>query len=161
MLMKKIASFQVDHTTITPGMYLSRRDGDIDTYDIRMTKPNGAQYLENASIHTFEHLFATYARNSQFEDAIIYVGPMGCRTGFYLLVRDLSQADTLKLVRESMDFIAAYEGKIPGRSSKECGNYIEHNLPGACTIAKHMQGVLENWTVDMLDYSFATTHSNQ
>ncbi|MEG0692552.1 MAG: S-ribosylhomocysteine lyase [Oscillospiraceae bacterium] len=150
--MKKIASFMVDHNKLTEGMYTSRVDGDITTYDIRVVRPNNGCYLDNDSIHTFEHLFATYVRNSDYEKSIIYVGPMGCRTGFYLLVRDLSPEDSIKLVQESMDFIANYEGKIPGRSAVECGNYIEHNLEGANAIARSMQPILKDWTVKILSY---------
>lgn len=142
----------VDHNKLVEGMYVSRVDGDITTYDIRAIKPNSGRYLDNNAIHTFEHLFATYARNSTYEKSIIYVGPMGCRTGFYLLVRDLSPADSIKLVQESLDFIISFDGKIPGRSSIECGNYIEHSLSGAKSIAAIMQNVLKDWTVDMLDY---------
>lgn len=151
--MKTIASFLVNHEILVEGMYTSRVDGDITTYDIRMVKPNNSCYLANDAMHTFEHLFATYARNSNFEKNIIYIGPMGCRTGFYLLVRELSPADTIKLVQESMDFIAAYEGRIPGRSMKECGNFIEHSLPGAKDIASKMQVILKDWTVEKLTYN--------
>lgn len=151
--MKKIASFCVDHNKLTEGMYTSRVDDDITTYDIRMTIPNGGTYLENAAMHTFEHIFATYARNSPFENSIIYVGPMGCRTGFYFLVRSLSSENAITLVKEAMAFIAAFEGEIPGVSKVECGNYLEHNLTGAKKIAAKMVMVLANWTVDMLSYS--------
>lgn len=150
--MNTIASFMVDHNKLVEGMYTSRIDGDITTYDIRAVKPNNAYYLPNDGIHTFEHLFATYARNSVYEKAIIYIGPMGCRTGFYLLVRDLSPADSIQLVKDSMDFIANYDGKIPGRSAKECGNYIEHSLKSAKEIAASMQVILKDWTVAKLEY---------
>lgn len=150
--MKKIASFCVDHTKLKEGMYISRIDGDITTYDIRMTKPNSGVYLENASMHTLEHLFATYVRNSRFEDEIIYVGPMGCRTGFYFLVRNVAPKDVIALVQDTMDYIAKYEDDIPGVSAKECGNYLEHNLDGAKSIAHHMCGILKNWSVDKLNY---------
>ena len=135
--MKKIASFTVNHDKLQKGMYVSRIDGDVITYDVRMKKPNGGDYLENASMHTFEHLFATYARNSKHADEIIYVGPMGCRTGFYLLLRDtVSKNDALNLVKESFNFIKNFTGDIPGVSRIECGNYLEHNLQGAKDIAK-------------------------
>ena len=118
--MKKIASFTVDHDTLTKVMYVSRIDGDIITYDIRMKTPNGGDYLANGAMHTFEHLFATYARNSKFEKSVIYVGPMGCRTGFYLLMRDdVSKDDVKTLVKEAFAFIADFEGVIPGSSKKE------------------------------------------
>ena len=106
--MKKIASFTVNHDKLKKGMYVSRIDGDVVTYDIRMKMPNAGDYLTNGAMHTFEHLFATYARNSAYSDAVIYVGPMGCRTGFYFLLRDsVSRMEALRLVQESFAFIAA------------------------------------------------------
>lgn len=151
--MKRIASFSVNHDILERGMYLSRIDGDAVTYDIRMKKPNGGVYLENPVMHTIEHLFATYARNSVYSDHILYVGPMGCRTGFYLLVRDaVSHEEAIRLVQESMAFIAAYEGEIPGNTSVECGNYLEHDLAGAKAEAAAMGKVLEGWTPEMLAY---------
>lgn len=150
--MKRIASFEVNHDKLKPGMYVSRVDGDITTYDIRMVYPNAGTYIEPAVGHTFEHLFATYARNSRFADHIIYCGPMGCQTGFYLLVRDLASADAIALTRETMGFIAAYEGEIPGASRVECGNYKLHNLPGAKALAASMIPVLRDWTAEQLVY---------
>lgn len=151
--MKKIASFTVNHDTLTEGMYISRIDGDVITYDIRMKKPNGGDYLANGAMHTFEHLFATFARNTEFADKVIYVGPMGCRTGFYLLLRDsVSFEDAIRLVRDSFEFIADYEGEIPGTKKAECGNYLEHDLEGAKANARDIVKVLENWTTDMLKY---------
>lgn len=153
--MKTIASFTVDHDKLEKGMYVSRVDGDVVTYDIRMVKPNGGVYLPNPAIHTFEHLFATYVRNSAFSDQIIYVGPMGCRTGFYFLTRDaMSGEQAIALVRECFAFIAAFEGKIPGSERKECGNYLEHDLPGAKAVAANMCQVLEHWTEPMLQYDY-------
>lgn len=145
MKLEKIASFTVDHTKLDKGMYISRQDGDVITYDIRMKKPNGGDYLENAAMHTMEHLFATYARSSAVKDSVIYVGPMGCRTGFYLLTRGISHEEAITLTRESMAFIAAYEGDIPGASEVECGNYREMDLPGAKTVAADMVRVLADW----------------
>lgn len=153
--MKTIASFTVDHDKLEKGMYVSRVDGDVITYDIRMVKPNGGVYLPNPAMHTFEHLFATYVRNSAFSDQIIYVGPMGCRTGFYFLTRDsMSGEQAIALVRECFAFIAAFEGKIPGSERKECGNYLEHDLPGAKAVAANMYQVLEHWTEPMLQYDY-------
>ncbi|MBP5726610.1 MAG: S-ribosylhomocysteine lyase, partial [Clostridia bacterium] len=127
--MERIASFSVNHDRLDKGMYISRVDGDVVTYDIRMKKPNGGDYLGNGELHTFEHLFATYARNSAYRDSVIYVGPMGCRTGFYLLLRDtVSGEDANSLVRQSFEFIAAFEGEIPGAKRQECGNWLEHDL---------------------------------
>ena len=151
--MKKIASFTVNHDTLEKGMYISRIDGDIVTYDIRMKKPNGGDYLDMRAAHTIEHLFATYARNSNFGEAIVYVGPMGCKTGFYLLTRDtLSHENAIKLVRESMDFIKNYSGEVPGNTRKECGNYLYHDLIGAKELAEDMCDVLSDWKVENLQY---------
>lgn len=151
--MKKIASFSIDHDILMPGMYISRIDGDVITYDIRMKKPNGGDYLSNGAMHTFEHLFATYARNSEFENSVIYIGPMGCRTGFYMLLLDnMSRADALKLVKDSFAFIKDFEGEIPGAKRKECGNYLEHDLSGAKEVAKNMLEILNDWSPSDMDY---------
>ena len=151
--MEKIASFTVNHDLLEKGMYISRVDGDVITYDIRMKKPNGGDYLGYAELHTFEHLFATYARNSEYRDSVIYVGPMGCRTGFYLLLRDaVSGKDAISLVRRSFGFIAQFEGEIPGSKRQECGNYLEHDLAGARRTAADMLRVLENWNTNNLAY---------
>ena len=151
--MKRIASFAVDHDKLQKGMYVSRIDGDVVTYDIRMKKPNGGDYLPNGAMHTIEHLFATYARNSGWGDRVIYVGPMGCRTGFYLLLRDsVSRGQALELVKSSMAFIADFEGKIPGTNRIECGNYLEHDLAGAKAAARDMCAVLDGYTPDKMDY---------
>ncbi len=151
--MKRIASFSVDHDKLERGMYVSRIDGDVVTYDIRMKKPNGGDYLNNGAMHTFEHLFATYARNTELSDSVIYVGPMGCRTGFYLLLRDnVSRKQALALVKDSFAFIADFEGQIPGTTRIECGNYLEHDLDGAKQNARDMLDVLKNFTSEMMDY---------
>ena len=151
--MKQIASFTVDHDKLEKGMYVSRIDGDVVTYDIRMKKPNGGDYLSNGALHTFEHLFATYARNSRLTDQVVYVGPMGCRTGFYLLLRDsVSRPEALALVQESFQFIRNFEGEIPGSKRWECGNYLEHDLPGARAVAADMVEVLENWNGERMNY---------
>ena len=151
--MQKIASFQINHDTLEKGMYISRIDGDVVTYDIRMKKPNGGDYFQMSAAHTVEHLFATYARNSTFGKDIVYVGPMGCRTGFYLLVRNgLSHENAIKLVQESMAFIRDFEGEIPGSKKEECGNYLDHDLAGAKALGKDMSAVLQGWTVADLQY---------
>lgn len=153
--MKKIASFQVDHTKFGVGMYISRVDGDVVTYDVRMVKPNGGEYISNPSLHTIEHLFATYARNSSFSDSIVYVGPMGCCTGFYLLTRDnMSGEDAIGLVRDAYRFIADFQGEIPGCTVEECGNYLEHDLESAKKDVLPLLNRLENYTAEMLDYGF-------
>ncbi len=155
--MKKIASFEVDHTKFGVGMYISRIDGDVVTYDVRMVKPNGGTYISSPSLHTIEHLFATYARNSEYTDSIIYVGPMGCRTGFYLLTRDdVSGEQAIGLVRDAYKFIAEYNEEIPGCTEIECGNYLEHDLESARKDVLPLINVLENYTPEMLDYKFHT-----
>ncbi len=152
--MKKIASFTVNHDTLQKGMYISHVDGDIITYDIRMKLPNGGDYLNMSAAHTLEHLFATYARDSRFGEHIIYVGPMGCRTGFYLLVRDkISHAQAIALVQESMAFIRDYAGEIPGNKREECGNYLDHDLQGAKALGADMVAVLRDWTEEKLKYT--------
>lgn len=151
--MKRIASFSVNHDILQKGMYVSRLDGDVMTYDIRMKRPNKGDYLSNGALHTFEHLFATYARNSAWSDAVLYVGPMGCRTGFYFLLRDsVSREQALELVKASFAFIAAFEGEIPGSKPSECGNYREHDLAGAKDAAADMLRVLKDWTAAKMDY---------
>ena len=151
--MDRIASFSVNHDLLEKGMYISRVDGDVVTYDIRMKKPNGGDYLGYAELHTFEHLFATYARNSAYKDSVVYVGPMGCRTGFYLLLRDtVSSRDAIDLVRQSFSYISEFEGEIPGAKRQECGNWLEHDLAGARRTAADMLAVLENWSTEKLAY---------
>lgn len=151
--MKKIASFTVNHDILEKGMYISRIDGDVVTYDIRMKKPNGGDYLTMSAAHTLEHLFATYARNSKLSDDVIYVGPMGCRTGFYFLVRDaISHRQAIELVKASMAFVRDFEGEIPGNKKEECGNYLDHDLHGAKEIGKEMYEVLKNWSEKDLKY---------
>jgi S-ribosylhomocysteine lyase len=155
--MEKIASFQVDHKKIGIGMYISRIDGDIVTYDVRMVKPNGGVYLETPSMHTIEHLFATFSRSSKFASNIVYVGPMGCRTGFYLLTRGISHSDAIELVREAYAFISTYEGEIPGNTEEECGNFREHDLENARKDVVPLLNKLGNYTPEMLEY---TWHNN-
>lgn len=151
--MQTIASFQIDHDVLTPGMYVSRVDGDVITYDLRFKRPNAGDYLENGALHTIEHLFATYARNSRFGEQVVYFGPMGCRTGFYLLVRDaLSAADAIALTQEACAFIKAFEGEIPGAKRRECGNYLEHDLPGARQEAAAFARRIADWTPERMTY---------
>ena len=134
-------------------MYVSRIDGDVVTYDIRMKKPNAGDYLTDGAMHTFEHLFATFARNSAIGENVVYVGPMGCRTGFYFLVRDsVSRAQALALVQRCFAWIASFEGEIPGSKRAECGNYLDHDLPGAKLVAADMCAVLADWTPERMEY---------
>ncbi len=157
-IMEKIASFQVDHTKFGIGMYISRIDEDIITYDIRMVRPNGGVYISNPSLHTIEHLFATYARNSAFGEHVVYVGPMGCRTGFYLLTRGIPHENALSLVKDAFRFIADYAGEIPGCTAVECGNYLEHDLDSAKKDVLPLLEKLKNYTPEMLDYSWHFTN---
>lgn len=151
--MEKIASFQVDHTVLQKGMYISRIDGDIVTYDIRTRRPNVEEVMDNASIHTVEHLFATFVRNSEHKDDIIYFGPMGCRTGFYFLVRNnITHEQAVALTKDAFAFIASYEGEIPGVSAAECGNYRDHSLEGALREARLFLPVIAGWTAEKLNY---------
>lgn len=151
--MKKIASFTIDHTILPKGMYTSRVDGDCVTYDIRMRLPNKEEVMTNGAIHTLEHLFATFVRNSEFSSDVIYFGPMGCRTGFYFIVRDsVSPENAIKLTKDALDFCAAFEEDVPGVSAKECGNYRDHDLAGAKKEAAAMAETLKDWSVDRLVY---------
>lgn len=151
--MKKIASFTINHNTLMPGVYISRIDGDITTYDMRFVKPNTPPYLPNPVMHTIEHLFAAYARNSKFADNVIYFGPMGCRTGFYFLVRDMSNEDALQLIKDTIRQCAEHKGEIPGTTAIECGNYLEHDLDGALKELNKYYSLLKDYTVDNLQYN--------
>jgi S-ribosylhomocysteine lyase len=152
MELRQIASFQVDHRKMDRGIYLSRKDGDVLTYDLRMKKPNAGSYLAVPALHTIEHLFATYARSSELSDKVVYVGPMGCRTGFYLLLRSPSGAEAIELALRSFEFIASFSGPIPGASEAECGNWKDHDLAGARAEAAAYLPVLREWSEDKLLY---------
>ena len=152
-MLRKIASFTINHDTLTPGMYISREDGDCITYDLRCKWPNRGDYLPQAALHTLEHLIATFVRSSAWSDQVVYFGPMGCRTGFYLILRDaVSRQDAVALVKEAFAFAAAFEGEIPGAKQIECGNYLEHDLPGAVKEAQAYLAVLERCSADTLVY---------
>lgn len=127
----RIASFSVDHDFIVPGIYVSRIDGDITTYDLRTRKPNADSYMDNLTMHSVEHMFATYVRNSAIKDNIIYFGPMGCQTGFYLLVRDADNEAVLNVVCETLEKIINHDGEIFGKVRKECGNYQNLDIEAA------------------------------
>ena len=120
---KKITSFTVDHRYITPGVYVSRVDGDITTYDLRTRRPNCGDYMDDSTMHSMEHMFATYIRNSAISDRVIYFGPMGCQTGFYLLIRNADHAETLSEMKKVLSLIVSHEGEIFGCSEIECGNF--------------------------------------
>lgn len=153
--MQRIQSFSINHDYLKRGMYISRIDGDAVTYDIRMKQPNNlaGDYLEDKALHTFEHLFATYVRSSPAAVQILYVGPMGCRTGFYFLTRDsLSGSDAIRLVQETLQYILQFEGEIPGSRRQECGNYLAHDLAGCQQLAADFLPVMEQWTEAQLQY---------
>ena len=152
-MLRKIASFTVNHDTLTPGMYVSRVDGDCVTWDLRLKTPNAGDYLGQGALHTLEHLIATFVRSSPLSDDVVYFGPMGCRTGFYLILRDrVSHADALALCREAFAFAAAFDGPIPGAKRVECGNYRGHDLPGARREAAAYVRTLEAWSEARMTY---------
>lgn len=151
--MEKIASFTIDHTILPRGMYLSRVDANTVTYDIRTRRPNVEEVMNNGAIHTLEHLFATYVRNSEHKDNIVYFGPMGCRTGFYFITTDkVSASDAVELTKAALRFCADFEGEIPGVSAEECGNYRDHDLETAKKEADEMCKVLTSWNAEKLTY---------
>lgn len=139
--MQKIASFTVNHLDLLPGVYVSRRDSlgmeTLTTYDLRMTAPNKEPVMNTAEMHTIEHLAATFLRNHpDYKDRVIYFGPMGCRTGFYLILNgDQTSSEILGLITETFEFIRDFEGEVPGASPKDCGNYLDMNLPMAKFLA--------------------------
>ena len=157
--MEKITSFTIDHLRLQTGLYVSRVDcagqEKITTFDIRMTRPNTEPVMDTAAVHAIEHLGATYLRNEpQWKDRVLYFGPMGCRTGFYLLLAGAyTSRDILPLVDGMFRFIAGYEGEIPGASAKDCGNYLDMNLPMARYHAeKYLREVLDHPTQERLNY---------
>ncbi len=152
--MERIASFQVDHNKLVPGMYLSRRDGQVTTLDLRFKKPNTGDLLTNAEMHSVEHIIATLLRNSRAKEAVIYFGPMGCQTGFYLLYDSslLSSADAVELVKETFAQGADYDGEMPGKSSVECGNYINLDVSLAKAQCAYYRDIIRDWTVEKLAY---------
>ncbi len=131
MEVQKIQSFTVDHDVLEPGLYISRVDGAVTTYDLRTRKPNGGDYMDNLTMHTVEHLFATYVRSSAIGGNVLYFGPMGCQTGFYLLVSDTDKEDVLAAIEAVLEQILAHTGPVFGAVKKECGNYRNLNLEAA------------------------------
>ena len=148
----RIASFSINHDILLPGIYVSRVDGDVTTYDLRHRRPNTDDLIDNATLHSLEHMFATYIRNGELRDNIVYYGPMGCQTGFYLLVRNADNAQVLAEIKRTCERVLAHEGPVFGAASKECGNYREQDLNGAKETAKDMLSVLQNWTAEDLKY---------
>lgn len=131
MAVEKIRSFTVDHDVLEPGLYISRVDGAVTTYDLRTRKPNGGDYMDNLTMHSVEHLFATYVRSSDIGPKVLYFGPMGCQTGFYLLVSDTDKEDVLAAIETVLEQILAHTGPVFGAVKKECGNYRNLNLEAA------------------------------
>lgn len=142
--MDKIDSFTVDHTRLLPGIYVSRTDGDITTYDLRFKKPNTNDLLDNASMHSLEHMFASYIRNSSIKDTVIYFGPMGCQTGFYLLVRNAENQEVLEAVAGVLEKIINHKGEVFGYSETECGNYRNLSLEAAQNLSREYLNVLNS-----------------
>lgn len=157
--MEKITSFTIDHLRLVPGVYVSRKDmadtQTVTTFDLRITRPNEEPVMNTAEVHTIEHLGATFLRNHpEFKDRVLYFGPMGCRTGFYLLLSgDYESADILPLIKEMFQFISTFEGEVPGASAKDCGNYLDMNLPMARFYAKkYLREVLDAPKDSQLNY---------
>ena len=142
--LRRIASFSVNHDLITEGIYVSRIDGDVTTYDMRTRVPNMGDYMDNITMHSVEHLFATYVRASDIGDRVIYFGPMGCQTGFYLLVRDAKDDETLRVVKETLEAIIKHEGEMPGSRREECGNYKCLDMESARTECKRFLNILNS-----------------
>ena len=143
--MKRITSFSVDHDLIVKGIYISRIDGDITTYDMRTRIPNGGDYMDNLTMHSLEHMFATYIRNSDIGENVIYFGPMGCRTGFYLLMSGGTEknAENFAALCAALDAILAHEGRMPGAARRECGNFRALSLKAAKDEARKYLEVLD------------------
>ena len=152
--MERIASFTVDHTRLLPGLYLSRRDGDIVTLDLRFKRPNTGDLLSNSEMHSTEHLIATLLRNSSQKEAVIYFGPMGCQTGFYFLFdsRTLPDAAAITLLQQVFQQAAEYPRPMPGASAAQCGNYRNLSLAEGCAVCAWYAGVIRDWTPARLAY---------
>ncbi len=152
--LERIASFAVDHNKLVPGLYLSRRDGDVITFDLRFKKPNTGDLLSNPELHSVEHLIATLLRNSGDKEAVIYFGPMGCQTGFYFLFdnRLLSCEGAVELLKEVFRAAAAFDGPMPGKSPAECGNYVNLDVETGRAVCKFYADLIQDWTVEKLAY---------
>ena len=148
--MNRIASFSVDHDFIVPGIYLSRIDGDVVTYDLRTRIPNAGDYMDHITMHSLEHMFATYVRNSDLGPQVLYFGPMGCQTGFYLLTRGLTNEKVLEAVLETLEKIISHDGEMFGARRIECGNYRNLDLEDAKTECRRYLEVLRNKENDFL-----------
>ena len=152
--MERIKSFTINHDILMPGFYISRVDGDITTYDLRTRRPNMGDYMTDLTMHSVEHMFATLVRNSEIADDVIYFGPMGCRTGFYIILAgDLESKDIVPLITKMYEFIRDFKGEVPGASPRDCGNYLDMNLGMANFLAKrYLDNTLYNITDKHLVY---------
>lgn len=152
--MERIASFTVDHNKLVPGLYLSRRDGDVATFDLRLKKPNTGDLLTNSEMHSTEHLIATLLRNSRAKDAVVYFGPMGCQTGFYFLFNErlLSCGDAVELLKEVFAAAGEFSGEMPGKSPAECGNYVNLDVETGRRVCRWYAELIADWTVEKLAY---------
>ena len=152
--MERIASFQVDHNKLVPGLYLSRRDGKVTTFDLRFKKPNTGDLLSSAEMHSVEHIIATLLRNSPQKDAVVYFGPMGCQTGFYFLFdgEQLTDGEALDLLKAVFAAGADFSGPMPGKSAVECGNYRNLEVSLAKEQCAYYRDLIRGWTVEKLAY---------
>ena len=151
----RITSFSVDHDYIVPGMYVSRIDGDITTYDLRTRKPNCDDFMDSTTMHSVEHMLATFARNSDLSDKVIYFGPMGCRTGFYLLMRDTTNEEAYQLVKDILKKTVDHEGEMFGAERKECGNYKDLSLELAkAECARYLDALIEREKEGKADFKY-------
>ena len=152
--MERIASFNVDHNVLVPGLYLSRRDGSVTTLDMRFKKPNTGDLLTNPEMHSCEHIMATFLRNSAKKDAIVYFGPMGCQTGFYFLYDNtkMTDAEAIDLLKKTVADGAVYDGPMPGKSPVECGNYINLDTAHSRRCLAYYLDVIKDWTEADLVY---------
>lgn len=144
--MQKITSFTIDHTKLEPGLYVSRIDGDITTYDLRTKKPNTNDLMDNETMHTLEHMLATFLRNGEISEKVIYFGPMGCQTGFYLLIRDAENLETKRVLMKALKDTINHNGEVFGNSAVECGNHKTLKLDKAKKEAESYLKILENTT---------------
>ena len=148
MKLNRIASFSVNHDFIDEGIYVSRIDGDVTTYDLRTRKPNMGDYMDNLTMHSVEHLFATMVRQRPIGDSVIYFGPMGCQTGFYLLVRNADNGEVLRVTKDILLAISTFDGEMPGAKREECGNYKNLDVESARVEAKRYLDCLNSYEVD-------------
>jgi len=152
MEIQRIKSFEIDHDILMPGFYISRVDGDITTYDMRTRRPNMGDYMSDLTMHSVEHMFATYIRNSQIASSVVYFGPMGCQTGFYLLVRDQAPDKVFEISKSVLEKIIAHDGEMFGASAKECGNYRNLSLEAAKAECESYLAVLKAKNTEGYDY---------